>query len=54
VAVGFDLRTSHLLGRCSTIWATPPAPTTSSYRQFDSMEGKAQISWKFRFLAALE
>jgi hypothetical protein len=28
--VGFELRASHLLGRCSTTGATPPVFTTSS------------------------
>jgi hypothetical protein len=31
IALGFELRVSHLLDRCSTTWATPPSHTMHAW-----------------------
>jgi hypothetical protein len=45
--LGFELRASHLLGRCSTTWATPPALPFFLQQTVDLWEGQCARQWGF-------
>jgi hypothetical protein len=56
---GFELRTSHLLGRCSIIWATLPAPVIlnfniafflNSVKEISVIHSFKSFEWKLNLL----
>jgi hypothetical protein len=45
--LGFELRASHLVGRCSTPWATPPVPYFYSLWVFSNVAKHEQKGVQF-------